>query len=72
MVDEEMQKLVDNYVEARDNLIDALEKLPNWMIPCDCDKDENNDVINIHNPSRDKYGEYLCICLKCGGDVELN
>jgi len=71
MVDENLQKLVDAYAGARDNLLDSLEELPNWMSNCDCPEDENNDVINIHDPSRDKDGEYLCICLKCGGDVNL-
>lgn len=68
MVKREVPEDVDAYATAmhtaKDKLVSALCKLPNWDAVCDCDESEVEYM--------DLEGDGGCydLCLKCGGDIQ--
>ena len=65
----EISNAMTKFANARDELIEKLEKLPQWLDQCNCDV--VSEWINIVVPERSKHGESLQICLHCGGTLEI-
>lgn len=62
-----LSSLVDTYVKTEDNLIKAIEELPNYGKDCSCGS-VNKDTVALIKSG--EFPEIQTFCLKCGGFLE--